>query len=128
MKRFLISLVFFILLILVWAGCTGELAFMGFGESLWSPFVLPSPSVVAQYLWDNTINGKIPVSMLITLRRLLIGYAIGLVLGVPLGMLSARFRSVSDTLGVLALGLQALPSVCWVPLACIWFVDSSIFL
>lgn len=121
MKRFLISLIFFLLLILIWAGCTGELAFLGLSESLWSPFVLPSPGVVAQYLWDNTVNGKIPLSMLITLRRLLIGYAIGLVLGVPLGMLSARFRSVSDTLGVLALGLQALPSVCWVPLACIWF-------
>ena len=33
--------------------------------------------------------------MLITLRRLLIGYAIGLVLGVPLGMLSARFRTTA---------------------------------
>ena len=32
-----------------------------------------------------------------------------------------RRRSVNDTLGMLALGLQALPSVCWVPLACIWF-------
>ena len=26
-----------------------------------------------------------------------------------------------DTLGVLALGLQTLPSVCWVPLALLWF-------
>mgnify|MGYP003304977487 CR=1 FL=1 len=42
-------------------------------------------------------------------------------LGVPLGMLAARFRCVNDTLGMLGLGLQALPRVCWVPLACIWF-------
>jgi len=28
---------------------------------------------------------------------------------------------LADTLGLLALGLQALPSVCWVPLALVWF-------
>ena len=31
------------------------------------------------------------------------------------------FRAFRDTVGVLALGLQALPSVCWVPLALLWF-------
>ena len=111
MKRALITLIFFIFLILVWAGLTGELTGLGLNVSLWSPYVLPPPSTVGHYLWDNTVNGKIPLSMLITLRRLLIGYAIGIILGVPLGMLSARFRSVNDTLGMLALGLQALPSV-----------------
>ena len=123
MKRVLNTVIFFLLLSGVWAALTGDLLRWGIGpeEPLWSPYVLPPPSVVGQYLWDNTLNGKIPLSMLITLRRLLIGYVIGLVLGVPLGMLAARFRWASDTIGVLALGLQALPSVCWVPLACIWF-------
>lgn len=121
MKRFIIIVSFFAFLILVWAALTGDLACIGLEESLWSPFVLPPPSTVANYLWDNMANGKIPLSMLITLRRLLIGYIVGLALGVPLGMLAARFKSVNDTLGMLALGLQALPSVCWVPLACIWF-------
>ena len=36
-------------------------------------------------------------------------------------MLCARFNVFNDTIGVLALGLQALPSVCWVPLAIMWF-------
>lgn len=123
MKRFLITLLFFAFLILVWAILTGDLLFMGIGpeEPVWNPYVLPPPSVVAQYLWDNIVNFKIINAMVVTLKRLMIGYAIGLILGVPLGMLSARFRAVNDTLGVLALGLQALPSVCWVPLACIWF-------
>ncbi|MBQ1961079.1 MAG: ABC transporter permease subunit, partial [Akkermansia sp.] len=121
MKRVLITICFFILLILVWAALTGDLACIGIDIALWSPYVLPPPSTVGHYLWDNTLNGKIPLSMLITLRRLLIGYAIGLIIGVPLGMIAARFRCANDTLGMLALGLQALPSVCWVPLACIWF-------
>ena len=60
-----------------------------------------------------------------TLRRLLLGYVFGIVLGLPLGLLTARFRVVSDTLGLVALGLQTLPSVCWVPLALLWFGQSE---
>lgn len=55
------------------------------------------------------------------MKRLLLGYTCGLALGLPLGLLTARFRILADTLGLLALGLQALPSVCWVPLALLWF-------
>ena len=121
MKSISQTFLFFVLLLIVWAGVTGDLAWLGIDCTLWSPYVLPSPTLVAQYLWDNTANGKLPLSMLITLRRLLIGYLIGLVIGVPLGMLAARFATVRNTIGVLALGFQGLPSVCWVPLACIWF-------
>lgn len=110
--------VFFAALLLLWVGVTG-----GLGEDyrLWSPYVLPSPRLVAEYLWDNTRNGKLPLAMAVTLRRLFVGYAVGLVCGVPLGVLAARFQAVRDTVGVLGLGFQGLPSVCWVPLACIWF-------
>ncbi len=121
MKQTLNTLYFFIALIFIWAACTGDLAFIGLDQAMWAPYVVPPPSEVASYLWDNTLNGKLPVAMLITLRRLFIGYLIGLIIGVPLGMLCSRYKFLSDTLGMLALGLQALPSVCWVPLACIWF-------
>ena len=55
------------------------------------------------------------------MRRLLLGYAIGLALGLPLGLLCSTSVFVEDTVGVLALGLQTLPSVCWIPLALLWF-------
>lgn len=121
MRTFLTTLIFFLLLLGIWAALTGDLSCLGLQDALWSPYVLPPPSTVLHYLWDNSVNGKIPLAMLVTLRRLLIGYCIGLLIGVPLGMLAARFKVLNDTLGMLAMGLQALPSVCWVPLACIWF-------
>ena len=55
------------------------------------------------------------------MKRLLAGYFIGICVGLPVGLLTARFRFLQDTLGLLALGLQGLPSVCWVPLALLWF-------
>src|SRR6202166_3101674 len=58
---------------------------------------------------------------MVTMRRLLAGYVIGIAGGLPLGLLTARFKYFEDTIGALALGLQTLPSVCWVPLALLWF-------
>ena len=113
MKNHIITLLFFAALIVIWQ----ILASAG----LWSAVLFPSPASVGEYLYGAMKDGSLCEGVLITLRRLMIGYAIGLVIGIPLGMLTSRFRLMSDTLGVLALGLQALPSVCWVPLACLWF-------
>ena len=55
------------------------------------------------------------------MRRLLVGYLIGITIGLPLGLLTSAWKFVEDTIGVLALGLQTLPSVCWIPLALLWF-------
>ena len=55
MKRSIITIIFFTLLILVWAALTGDLTALGLDISLWSPYVLPPPSTVGQYLWDNTV-------------------------------------------------------------------------
>ncbi|MDR2862287.1 MAG: ABC transporter permease [Puniceicoccales bacterium] len=57
----------------------------------------------------------------VTLKRLIFGYLTGFALGIPLGLISARFDFFRETVGLVALGLQGLPSVCWVPLALIWF-------
>jgi NitT/TauT family transport system permease protein len=80
-------------------------------------YKLPAPSTVAAWLARATVDGTLVSATGVTLRRLLTGYAVGLVAGVPLGLLNARSRTAADTLGVLALGLQTLPSVCWAPLA-----------
>ena len=109
----LVAAAFFGALVLAWhlAAASGR----------WSPVLVPSPLDVAKYLGRSVEDGTLPRAALVTARRLAIGYLIGLVAGVPLGFLTARLRIVADTLGVLALGLQTLPSVCWVPLALLWF-------
>jgi NitT/TauT family transport system permease protein len=42
-------------------------------------------------------------------------------IGVPLGIALARSAAVRSALRPVVLGLQALPSVCWLPLAILWF-------
>lgn len=91
----------------------------------WSPVLLPSPQSVGESLWTSLTDGTLPEATSVTLRRLFIGYAIGLAIGLPLGLLASTSEFVEDTVGVLALGLQTLPSVCWIPLALLWFGQSE---
>ncbi len=113
MRRTLKALVFFAGLLLAWeAVCLAR---------IWSPVLVPSPVSVGRYLWEAANDGTLGSATVVTLRRLVLGYCFGLAIGLPLGLLTARFKVVGDTLGLLALGLQTLPSVCWVPLALLWF-------
>src|SRR5438093_11748798 len=113
MKRFLLAAGFFAVLLLLWEAV--------FRAKIWSPVLLPSPGQVVRYLEGAAADGTLAKATVITMRRLLVGYFIGLVAGLPLGLLTARWRVFRDTIGTMALGLQTLPSVCWVPLALLWF-------
>src|SRR5690242_15480211 len=113
MKRFLLAALFFAVLLLIWEAL--------FRAKIWSPVLLPSPRQVAVYLEGAAVDGTLVKATIVTMRRLLIGYIIGVLAGLPLGLLTARWKVCQDTIGTLALGLQTLPSVCWVPLALLWF-------
>jgi len=56
-----------------------------------------------------------------SISRILIGYSISLTLGGALGLAASRFKFVEDTVGSLVLRFQVLPSICWLPLAILWF-------
>ena len=88
---------------------------------IWSPVLLPDPLAVGEYLAQAGRDGTLWQATLVTMKRLLLGYGLSIIFGVPLGLLTARFKFAEDTLGVLALGLQTLPSVCWIPLALLWY-------
>ncbi len=88
---------------------------------IWSPLLMPSPLSVFEYLRSAAEDSTLWEATQVTVRRLLIGYGLGILAGLPLGLLTASSRWCQDTIGVLALGLQTLPSVCWVPLALLWF-------
>src|SRR2546423_2448364 len=113
MRRTLLAILFFVALIAIWAAIVHA--------EIWSPILLPSPKSVAEYLAGAFRDGTLVQATAVTLRRLLLGYLIGLAIGLPLGLLTASSKFVEDTIGVLALGLQTLPSVCWAPLALLWF-------
>jgi NitT/TauT family transport system permease protein len=84
-------------------------------------YTFADPVDVGHTLVDGFRSGVFELAILVTMRRLIIGYVISLIIGVLLGLLIGRNRYAKETLGSLVLGLQALPSVCWVPFALLWF-------
>ena len=113
-RRFLRAALFFGALILIW-----HVAVQFMPPRL--RVIVPPPDNVWKYLLHATESGDLFSALWVTVKRLLTGYVIGVALGIPLGLFTARFELVQDTLGVLGLGLQTLPSVCWVPLAILCF-------
>jgi NitT/TauT family transport system permease protein len=118
MKRSLVAILFFGALIGLWQALVSA--------GVYSPVLLPPPAEVADYIFGALANGTLQDAAWITSKRLLTGYLIGCAIGLPLGLATARSHYLSDTIGVLALGLQTLPSVCWVPLALLWFGQTEI--
>ena len=113
MRRFANVTLFFAAIVTLW------LLMVASGR--WSPMLLPSPLSVWEYLWSALLDGSLLEATVVTVRRLLTGYAIGVLIGLPLGLLTSTSQFFEDTIGSMALGLQTLPSVCWIPLALLWF-------
>ncbi len=92
-----------------------------FRLNLWPDYIFPAPSEVLAALARGFGNGTYWIGILGSMRRLVQGYLIALVIGLTLGVTMAEWRWFKNTFGLLALGLQTLPSISWLPLALLWF-------
>ena len=70
-----------------------------------------------QAVYDSPLITAVVVSAI----RLGIGFIFSILLGGIIGMAMWRFLPLDNFLGPLLLGLQTLPSVCWVPLGVLLF-------
>lgn len=113
LKSLVAKFVFFALLIPLWQGL--------YMLELWPAYIFPSPLQVIGSLRMGFGNGTLLVGIATSLRRVVIGYAFSLVVGTILGLVLGRVRFLDLSLGSLVLGLQTLPSICWLPLALLWF-------
>jgi len=88
---------------------------------IWPPYLFPTPWGVAQELYDGFSDHSYWIAIAVSMRRVLIGYAISVVLGMFLGFGVASNKFLEETMGGLLVSLQSLPSICWWPLALLWF-------
>ena len=104
---------FYLILALAWWGASAL--------RLWPPYLLPSPGDVGHFLLTALKDGSLLSALLTSLGRVGLGYLISLSVGTALGLLLARSKLADATLGSAVTGLQSLPSICWFPLALLWF-------
>jgi NitT/TauT family transport system permease protein len=113
MKRWGQKLGVLVLLLAVWEG----LARLG----LWSPHLFPGPVTVAKSLSALVADGRLGAAVLRSMGRLGRAYLISVGIGLPLGLANARLAFFRNAVKPVVMGLQALPSICWLPLALLWF-------
>ena len=112
-RKIVVPLGFFAALLALWQ--------LACALRLWPSYIFPSPVEVGVSMADGFVDGTFPRAILGSFKRLAIGYGISMAVGIPLGLLLGRARWAQKTVGTLVLGLQALPSICWLPMAMLWF-------
>ncbi|MBC8135538.1 MAG: ABC transporter permease [Fibrella sp.] len=90
-------------------------------RKIWPPYLLPPPQDVWLFLTSALQDGTLLPAIGTSALRGAVGYGIALVFGTVIGLLLARVKWLDETIGSAVVGLQSLPSICWFPLALIWF-------
>jgi NitT/TauT family transport system permease protein len=85
------------------------------------PALLPTLPAVARTLLATLLDGTMLAHAAYTLYRVLAGFALAIVVALPLGILMARFRPVENFFLPLASALMPIPSLAWVPVFILWF-------
>lgn len=88
---------------------------------LCKPYSVPSPLGVGERLMELCSDGSLFAAIGNSLLRGIIGFFIAVLIGIIIGLLINHFKYLNKNLKPLILGIQTLPSVCWVPFSILWF-------
>jgi NitT/TauT family transport system permease protein len=85
------------------------------------PALMPSLTKVWTALWGSLADGTMEWHAVSTLYRVLVGLAMAVAVGLPLGILMARWRPIENFFMPLVSALMPIPSLAWVPIFILWF-------
>ena len=83
--------------------------------------LVPTLPTVAQTLWAMLADGSMADHALNTLYRVFAGLALAAGVGLVLGFLMARYRTVEGFFLPLVSALMPIPSLAWAPVFILWF-------
>src|SRR6188508_3759371 len=100
-----------------WLATIGQ----GAEDRLISPVILPSPAEVIRSFPSLVRDRALVASIAATLQRVLIGFGLAVLVGVPLGIVAGAWRLVEAAGAPLALFGRNLPVAALIPLTILWF-------
>jgi ABC-type nitrate/sulfonate/bicarbonate transport system permease component len=106
-----------VVVLLWWIATTGANA----EDRLVSPVILPSPAEVITSFPSLLNERALLQSVAATLKRVLIGFGLAVIVGVPLGILAGAWRIFDAAAAPLALFGRNLPVAALIPLTILWF-------
>ncbi|MCD9252939.1 ABC transporter permease, partial [Bradyrhizobium japonicum] len=78
---------------------------------------VPSPLAVYASFTKAIHDPKFLLHILLSCRRILFGFSLAAVVGVPLGLIMGRFKLVHEIIFPVAEVLRPIPAIAWVPMA-----------
>ena len=106
-----------VVVLLWWLATAGAAA----ENRLISPVILPSPAEVIRSFPSLLNDRGLMQSIAATLKRVLIGFGLAVLVGVPLGIIAGSWRVVEAAGSPLALFGRNLPVAALIPLTILWF-------
>lgn len=80
-----------------------------------------TPATVATALAEGLGDGTLLRGLAASLGRVALAFSFSIVVGSALGGLMAAKRLAAILFGPIVVGIQSLPSICWLPVAVLWF-------
>ena len=115
-SKVIVQIIFYILLVLLWQ----FLFKVGVELEWWKAYAFPSPLGVGNVFLKLYKRGTLYTAITASLGRAVIGYGMSVIIGVLSGFILNQIKILNKTVRPLLLGIQTLPSICWVPFAILW--------
>lgn len=112
-KKFVYPVISFAVIIALW-----ELVVLYSG---WSNQVFPGPVAVLSSFYELIINGKLLKDSVASLYRVTIGFYLGALLGIPLGIILGRVEVFRFLINPIIQFMRPISPLAWIPLSMLWF-------
>ena len=86
-----------------------------------APALLPTIPLIARALYASLADGSMIEHAAFTMYRVMFGFGLAVAVGIPLGILMARFQHIENFFLPLVSALMPIPSFALVPLFMLWF-------
>jgi NitT/TauT family transport system permease protein len=86
-----------------------------------SDLVMPSPAMIVNTFLELMNSGSLPDALATSLKSLIYGGTLSLVIGIPVGILMGVWRPLADMLEYYVAALYVIPMSAVVPLMVLWF-------
>jgi ABC-type nitrate/sulfonate/bicarbonate transport system permease component len=106
-----------LVVVLWWAATLGDSA----ETRLISPVILPSPWEVVRSFPTLWTDRALLASIVATLRRVVIGFGLAALIGVPLGIIAGSWRVLEAAGAPLSIFARNVPVAALIPLTILWF-------
>lgn len=119
-KSFIQGCLGILLVLVIWtaASMTGLFGKM---DPNMAKMLLPLPTEVGKEFLEMLQSGYLLSNIWVSMKRVIVGFCIAMVLGLPIGILMGMSETFKNFLYPIIRFVSPIPGVAWVPLAILWF-------